>query len=130
MEIKCINNKINGDTRIYNNIKIGKTYIVLSIESNYNNNSSDFFKEVLWYRIIDENGQFMPCPSNLFEINSSTMPSSWIFNKVDGGYFELIPKEWNYTGFFEDYYNDDSKALEIFKEVSNNIFKEVMINQK
>lgn len=61
-----------------------------------------------------------------FEIVSPRVPSSWIAVWEEDGFFELSPEAWTKPGFWEDYYNKESGAINIFEEerkkiiISNN----------
>ncbi len=114
MKVKCIKNRTEKD-KLYD-ILIGKDYIVLEIEfSSKGSTYTKLFNDFIQYRIVDINGIMMPIPSNLFEIVDNSIPDNWIFNKVNNDLIELMPKEFFYDNFLEDYYDGDPAAVNIVK---------------
>lgn len=123
MKVKCIYNKIKGKN--YDNITINREYIVLAMEF-YDSQNSIFSKSIgdyILYRIEDDEGLVKPIPSKLFTILNSNLYKDW------GGYinescYSIIHKEWANPYFWDDFYNDEPKALETFQRVRNQIFEE------
>lgn len=126
MKVKCINNKISNKEKIYTNLTLNKDYIVLAIEfydkeiSIFSNSIGDY----ILYRIEDNDGLVKPIPSKLFTITSGKLPECWISYRDDDECYSMLPKEWAKTSFWEDFYNDDYKTLEVFKSVKKQIYVE------
>lgn len=122
MLVKCLGNIVITNGKTYD-IKINKIYNVLSLEINCNDHKQvNSFDDSLVYKIMDSYGILMPYPSQLFEIVDSIIPSNWIFKKLNESVFELIPTEWDYDGFWEEYYNGDEVAKRIVnsqRDISN-----------
>ena len=78
-----------------------RVYSVVSIESEC-------------YRII--NDRLEPClyPKELFEVVDPSYPCSWVKTEYDEGEYYIEPFEFSAVGFFEDYFDGDSRAIEIY----------------
>lgn len=124
MKVKCI--------KIYNDIKkqyqdtsswltIGKEYIVLAIEIRLD--------RVLFLISSDYNDQPTLQEANQFEVISKKISSNW---EIFSGSFQLItlePKKWHEPGFWDDYYNGEISALEVYKKEAQTIMdEEIKIN--
>lgn len=119
MKVKCI--------KIYNEHKqeyeekcswltIGREYIVLAIEIRQN--------KVLFLIPSDSNEQPVLENAIQFEILSKKIPTSW---QITPGMIELFtiePKSWREPGFWEECYNHEPKALEIYKREAQIIMEE------
>jgi len=119
MKVKCI--KIyNEHTKAYQEssswLTIGKEYIVLAIEVRQDN--------VLFLIASDANEQPILQSATQFEVISKKIPSTW---KISSGVLELFslePKAWQEPGFWEDCYDHEPAALEIYKREARIIFDE------
>jgi hypothetical protein len=120
MKVKCI--------KIYNEhtkehqatspwLTIGKEYIVLAIEV-YSNKTL--------YLIIGDNSNKSPTlhHAEQFEIVSTKMPKNWKISLATLPLFVIGPEDWCKTGFWEDCYDGDPRALEIYKREARIIFEE------
>ncbi|MDF2885468.1 MAG: hypothetical protein K0R54_6042 [Clostridiaceae bacterium] len=126
MKVKCINNKINNKKPVYDNITLNKEYVVLSIEF-YNKEISLFSKSIgdyVLYRIIDDEKIVSLFPAKLFNIVSGKLSSYWIIYTDSDESYSILPSEWARPGFWEDFYNDEYSALEVFESVKNKIYAE------
>jgi hypothetical protein len=112
MKVKCINIQ-SGTTLI-----IGKEYIVLEIEIHPG-------KEIV-YRLIGETNSKSPrlYRASNFEITSNMIPSSWRINQIDIGTFDIGPAAWHEPGFWENCYDLEPAALEIYKHEARIIYEE------
>lgn len=111
MKVKAIKNYIESNIKTYD-ITVGKEYFVLQIDFDYNDSMHiNKFNDLTCYRIIEDSGIMMPCPSKLFKIIDNKIPSNWVINKVDEEYIEILPEEFLYDGFLEDYYDGESTAV-------------------
>ena len=62
-----------------------------------------------------------------FEFLNQKIPSSWItvFKETRGRKsMTLLPESWNYGSFFEDIGNEDPKAVELFNQEVEKIYRE------
>jgi len=119
MKIKCI--------KIYNEHKqtyeeksawltIGKEYIVLAIEI--------YQDKVSFLIASDSNEQPVLQNAVQFEILTKKIPTNW---QIAPGVIELFtigPKSWRELGFWEDCYEHEPKALEIYKQEARIIMEE------
>lgn len=112
MKVRCIKlvNPNTGRSEESNSwLSIGKTYHVmcLSIEPG----------QVCKLRLIGDDNR-TPALHDIrqFELISSFIPPSWVVNFLLNGYVEFGPAIWNEKGFWEQYFDDDSKAIQIFEE--------------
>jgi hypothetical protein len=119
MKIKCI--------RIYNEhqqesqskgawLTIGKEYVVLAIEVRQD--------KVSFLIASDYNEQPILQNAMQFEILTKTIPTTW---QIAPGVIELFtvePQSWSVPGFWEDCYDHEPKALEIYKREARIIMEE------
>jgi hypothetical protein len=112
MIVKAILDRIKNidNNEIIYELTIGKEYFVLQLEFNHKDR---VFDDVLHYRIISDEGIMLPCPSRMFEIVDNRIPSGYIIGKLSADFIEILPFEFSYVGFLEDYYNGDEKAYNI-----------------
>jgi hypothetical protein len=119
MKVKCI--KIyNEHTKEYQAksawLTIGKEYIVLAIEVRQD--------KVSFLIASDSNEQPVLQSALQFEILNKKIPTTW---QISPGVIELFtigPKAWYEPGFWEDCYNHDPAALEIYKREARIIHEE------
>lgn len=124
MKVKCIDNKINNQKKVYINLTKGKEYVVLSIEF-YNKETSpfcNFIGDYILYRIEDDDGLVKPIPSKLFTIVSNQLPECWVIYYENNECFSILPSEWASPSFWENFYNDDYNTLEVFEKIRNQIY--------
>ncbi len=100
MKVKL--NKKYATSKFKNDFSIDKEYPVIGIEAND-------------YRIINDNGFPYLYPNSIFIITDKTEPQDWITDYGDDGERYSYPQSLNQPGFFEDYFDRDRKAIEIFK---------------
>lgn len=121
MKVKCIN-IYNERTKKYESshhrLTIGNEYVVLGIEIYPG-------KDVL-YRLVGDNPDKSPALHNAsqFEITSGKIPTNWHIQCLKSGTLILSPKAWQSLGFWEDCYEQDPKALEIYKREARIIYEE------
>lgn len=110
MKVQCIfiNNPENVKKRDYW-LTVGKIYTVLSIYIELNKNDCS-------YRMIGDDGHLPAMyESKQFNIIDGKMPPNWEFLSSDN-YIEITPKSWFSLGFWENFFDDEQKSLEIFKQ--------------
>lgn len=121
MKVKCIN-IYNEHTKQYeasnHRLTIGKQYVILAVEIYPG-------KDVL-YRMVGDNPDKSPAlhNSSQFEIVSGKLSSNWIVYQFKDGTLILSPKAWQSLGFWEDCYDGDPAALEIYKREARIILEE------
>ena len=59
-----------------------------------------------------------------FEITSNSISSTWVITIVNQNLMVMGPKDWRKPGFWEDCYDHDPKALEIYKREARIIYEE------
>lgn len=99
-------------------LTIEKEYIVLAIEISPN-------KKIL-YRLIGDNSDKAPglYDSKQFEIISGKLPSNWCISQINQGALDIGPVSWQPLGFWEDCYDGEPDALEIYKHETRIILGE------
>lgn len=112
MKVKCIS--------IFNKnsyLEIGKEYAVLQLEI--------YLPKKVIYRLVADTNYKMPAlyEPEQFEVTSNLIPSNWVIDIFDESIM-LGPKAWAAIGFWEDCYDMDEKALEIYRRESWIIFEE------
>ncbi len=120
MKVKCIN-IFNEHIQEFEQesywLTIGKEYLVISIEV-YPNRTD--------YRIIDNSPNNSPGLHNAtqFEIVSHTIPSNWqLISDQSYALFCLSPKAWEEVDFWDACYDNDPKALEIYRREAKIIYE-------
>ncbi|ASR48971.1 hypothetical protein B4V02_20870 [Paenibacillus kribbensis] len=98
------------------NLSMNKKYIVYSLETSKNGEE--------FYRVQNDANQVVPYPTSLFEIVSDKVNSDWILWNKPNNSSALLPKQFAYLSFWEDYYNDELEALKIFNLIKEQLFQE------
>lgn len=127
MRVECssINNKYNEG------LTLKKHYFVLAIEV-YDKENSNFAQTIgdqIIYRIENDNGNVVPYPSTFFRIVSGKLSGEWVAVQ-EHGCLKMLPKSWAVEGFWEDYYNDDDRALVLYEIEKQNILIEELTNSE
>jgi hypothetical protein len=121
MRVKYLG-KINPQTGKHEStserLSIGSHYIVLELSSSVRKGIS--------YRIVGDNKDKSPAifEADQFEIISDRIPKNWEvrINKI--GIVNISPAAWFKEGFWEDCYDGDPVALEIYKQEARIIYDE------
>lgn len=119
MKVKCIkiyNEQAKEFQKSSSWLTIGKEYIVLAIEVRQD--------KVLFLIASDSNEQPILQNAIQFEVINKKMPTTW---QIAPGFLELFtvgPKSWQKPGFWEDCYDHEPKALEIYKREARIIYEE------
>ena len=103
-------------------LTFGKEYVVLSVEI-YDSSQAvcRSIGDFVAYRIQVDNNTVLPCPAKIFEVISNKIPASWIFQRDSDRLYSVLPERWSRDGFWEDYYNDDPKAIQDFNNEKEKI---------
>jgi hypothetical protein len=120
MKIKCkqiINEQTQQSQDTSPWLTLGKEYVVLAIE---------VYKSKNLYLLVDDSSNQSPGlhDAKQFEVLSHTIPSNWIVNPGELELVTIGPKAWSEPGFWEDCYDHDPKALEIYKREARIIMEE------
>ncbi|WP_066496652.1 hypothetical protein [Abyssisolibacter fermentans] len=94
------------------NLSENKIYYVIAIEfSNSDSMSGNYIK----YRIMNDMNQVIPYSAKDFDVVSGKLSTYWVYNAGSANDYSILPKELAYVQFWDDFYNDDKKALELFE---------------
>lgn len=122
MKVKYISNDWNEP-----NLTENKIYYVIAVEfSNSDTMSGNYIK----YRILNDMNQVRPYSAKNFDVLSGELSSNWVYNARSTNDYSLIPSEIAYATFWEDFYNDDKIALELFQSSYLRIFMEGASNDE
>ncbi|WP_311079284.1 hypothetical protein [Paenibacillus polymyxa] len=107
---------LKKDAEKQENLSKFKKYIVYSLETSKNGEK--------FYRIENDANQVVPYSISLFEIVSDKVNSDWIIWDKPNNSSALLPEQFAYLSFWEDYYNDELEALKKFNSVKEQLFQE------
>jgi hypothetical protein len=82
-----------------------------------------------YFRVVDDLGDPMLYPRQLFEILDSTIPSDWVCDRDEDGYTYIDPPECARPGFYEDVADRRSAALATFARVLERLRREVALSE-
>lgn len=108
--------RLKEDVEKKENLSIDKKYMVYSVETSKNGEE--------FYRLENDIKQVVPYSISLFDIVSEKVNSDWILWSKPNDNSALLPKQFAYLSFWEDYYNDELEALRIFNSVKEQLFQE------
>jgi len=112
MKVICENliNPITGASEeISSWLTVGKTYLVLSVYA--------FVGRDLMLRVIgDSDNTPILVTARQFATVCNEVPSNWRAIIDDDGSFRLTPEPWSKPGFWEDYFNGEPAAEQLFAE--------------
>ncbi len=66
------------------------------------------------YRVINDSHEPILYPKELFDVIDQSYPDSWIRTEYDDGEYYIDPPEFSGAGFFEDYFDGDERAIQIY----------------
>ena len=121
MIVRCVN-IFNEHTKEFQetsrSLTIGKEYIVLEVDVVTSRRVN--------YRLISDDGHTPALfNSKQFEIVNNKIPSNWIVYQI-GELLSFTAKSWSELGFWEDYFNMVSEAIDTYEREKEFIFKESM----
>lgn len=108
--------RLKEDLEKKENLSINKKYMVYSVETSKNGEEL--------YRLENDIKQVVPYSISLFDIVSEKVNSDWILWNKPNNSSALLPKQFAYLSFWEDYYNDELEALKIFNLIKEQLFQE------
>jgi hypothetical protein len=85
---------------------VRQTYVVIGIEADD-------------YRILNDAGRSYLYPRGLFRVVDPREPEDWVTEYGEDGERNAYPAPLNDAGFFEDFFDDRSKAVRTFWRVVN-----------
>jgi len=97
-------------------LTIGQTYHVLSVVL-------DSHSRWLLRLIGDEDEDVGLFLLEQFEVLTSCVPAPWVVSWSKAGIFELSPRAWLVSGFWERYFDRDQAAKEDFDRERNSIIQ-------
>lgn len=120
MKVKCqqiINEHIQQQQDKSPWLTIGKEYIILAIEVYPTKNL---------YLLVDDSSNKSPGlhDAKQFEVLSHGIPSNWSILPGDLEMLTIAPKAWQSPTFWEECYNGNPSALEIYKREAKIIYEE------
>jgi hypothetical protein len=90
----------------YPDLSSGQNYMVIGIEA------SDL-------RLLSDYGRPYLYPVEIFDVIDTCEPADWVTEYGEDGERYSYPRPLNSTGFFEDFFNADKKAVSAFWQVVN-----------
>ncbi len=98
------------------NLSFDQRYIVYEIESAPS--------EYTYYRIENDAKQVVPYDAALFDVVSDKLYGDWIELNKPNQSSARVPREIAYITFWEEFYNDEPKALRAFRQVKARLYLE------
>ena len=79
-------------------ISPGTEYFVLDVSDEY-------------YRVVDDGGEPVLYPKQLFEVLDVTVPPGWQFKEYEYDDYRLVPVRTSRPGFYEDFFCSDGDRI-------------------
>jgi hypothetical protein len=98
--------KLRRKSAKYSDLTLRQPYVVIGIESDD-------------YRILNDAGRPYLYPRSLFQVLDAREPEDWISHYGEDGERYAYPAPLNAPGFFEDFFDDKSRAVSTFWRVVN-----------
>jgi len=98
--------KLRRKNSRYPDLSPQQNYVVIGIEAD------DF-------RILNDRGRPYLYPARLFDMVDSREPQNWVAELGNDGERYAYPSPLNDAGFFEDFFDDQKKAVAVFWQVVN-----------
>lgn len=98
--------KLKRKSARYRDLTFGQPYVVIGIEADH-------------LRILNDAGRPFLYPPDLFSLLDSQEPVDWVTEFGDDGERYSYPQPLNKVGFFEDFFDEKTKAVAIFWRVVN-----------
>lgn len=120
MKVKCINiynERTQKNEATHHRLTIGSTYVVIEME---------IYPNKIFYRLVGDGLDQSPTLHNAiqFEVLSGKIPSNWALSQLNPGELIIGPAAWKSLGFWEDCFESDLTALEIYKREARIILGE------
>lgn len=91
------------DNRDHQHLKEDSEYTVIGIDDEN-------------FRIINDIGEPVLYPKTLFIVLDPIIPKTWVKEEFEDGEYHVNPLELSSRGFYEKYFEKDTKAVKIFKK--------------
>jgi hypothetical protein len=98
--------KLKKRSARYRDLTFGQPYVVIGIEADE-------------FRILNNTGRPFLYPPSIFAVIDRREPSDWITEIGDDGERYSYPPPLNHPGFFEDFFEQKTKAVATFWQVVN-----------
>lgn len=98
--------KLKKKTARHRDITVGQPYVVIGIEADH-------------LRILNDAGRPFLYPPEVFSLIDPKEPVDWITEIGDDGERYSYPPPLNKAGFFEDFFDQKSKAVATFWRIVN-----------
>jgi hypothetical protein len=98
--------KLKKKNARYRDLTFGQSYVVIGIEADH-------------LRILNDAGRPFLYPPDLFSLINPKEPADWVTAFGDDGERYSYPTLLNKPGFFEDFFDQKSKAVATFWRVVN-----------
>jgi hypothetical protein len=98
--------KLKKKNTRYRDLTFGQPYVVIGIEADD-------------LRILNDTGRPFLYPPDLFSLIDRKEPADWITEFGDDGERYSYPAPLNKSGFFEDFFDEETKAVATFWRVVN-----------
>jgi hypothetical protein len=112
VKLKKMIKKPPDDHHFYQNLSQGKNYYVVEIS-----NKS--------YRVFDDAKEPILYPKYLFITVDSILPSGWSYCGSEEGEYFIGPSQLNKIGFYEDYFDGNIEAIDLFSDIFSQMVKEL-----
>ena len=76
------------------------------------------------FRVINDADEPILYPKALFEVVSAHVPADWIRREFGDGEYYWDPPECSLPGFYEDWFDADATAREVFQAVRERLLRE------
>ncbi len=91
-----------------NGLNIDTEFLVIAILIKQSNSPE------IWYHVLNEDHKLLMVESSNIEITNHKLDSDLVFKYLGDNCYNILPESISYTGFFEDFFNDDENAINIF----------------
>ena len=125
MKVVCTRVRDNGSGEWVQQslwLTVGKEYVVLEI------GFSASVEDKVYYRIIGDAHESKKNPSlfssDQFVVVDGTMPKSWAVCQNENLYVYIGPTCWHAPGFWDDFYDGDPTAEQIYRREAMLIYEE------
>jgi hypothetical protein len=98
--------KLKKKSARYRDLTFGQRYVVIGIEADH-------------LRILNNAGRPFLYPPNLFSLVDAGEPVDWVTEFGDDGERYSYPPPLNKSGFFEDFFDENAKAVATFWRMVN-----------
>jgi len=116
MKVKCTKLIDEQSEEVIKNsswLTVSKEYHVLSINIQYGSSVK--------FQVISDNGTPAFHNANQFKIVSDLIPDNWVVDFDSDGFLKFEPKEWKASEFWEQYFDGEPEAVQLFNFVKEEL---------